>query len=267
MRKTISMMIALGSSLLLLGACASSQPNLDTMKTIENATKKNESIENARFKTITSTESESEESHQESEGAFIKNSDTISDWYYKTTIQTGEDSNTTELTEIDGNRFQKSTINQTNSLGWLELPKSGESVKDYISTLFKNDLIASEIADTQVTEKEAITQYKLTLNKEYSDRVKNGNLEALKLTIEESKQNEVDDLIVQSLENQLKYIEETIYEDSSITYGISSNGYLIPVSFELTVSPPDEAQFTLVSSHQLIDYNSKSTEGFIPEIE
>ena len=44
MKKTISMMFALGTSLLLLGACASSQPNLDTIKTIEDATEKNESI-------------------------------------------------------------------------------------------------------------------------------------------------------------------------------------------------------------------------------
>lgn len=262
MKKTISMMFALGTSLLLLGACTSSQPNLDTIKTIEDATEKNESIENARFKTIKSIVIESEESHQESEGAFIKNSD----WYHKTTIQTGEDSNTTEMVEIDGNHYQKNTINQTNSTGWLELPNSGETIKNYVSSLFENDLVASEIADTQVTEKESTTHYKLTLNKEYSDRVKNGNLEALKLTIEESKQNDTDDLIVQSLENQLKYIEETNYKDSSITYGISPSGYLTSVSFELTVSPPDEAPFTLVSSHQLIDYNSKSTEGFIPEI-
>lgn len=85
-------------------------------------------------------------------------------------------------------------------------------------------------------------------------------------SIEKSKQNDTDDLIIQSLENHLNYIEETNYEHNTVTYDISSSSYLTSVSFESTVSPPNEAPFTLINSHHLMEYNSKDTERFIPVI-
>lgn len=266
-KKTGMAMYFLLACTFLLGGCSNSQPEAEAITAIEEAAEKNASLENGRFETDSTLKNEVEEITQEAEGAFTRKTGEEYDWYYKVIFGGEGGSTMSELMEMDGEQFQRVSIVSQSVSEWVEMPEQESTLKDYVGLLFENELTESEIDELEVNGKEDGTKYKITLNEKYSERVQAESIKEIQQVIEELKQSDTEEAIIQSLETQLEYIEKTSYQDNHISFEVNSDGYLTSASFQTTVLPPDEASYTVINTSNLTEYNNESIQELFLQLQ
>ncbi|WP_106450800.1 hypothetical protein [Trichococcus alkaliphilus] len=251
------------SSLLVLSGCGGSTSTTSVVKSIGNAVQKNAELDNARFETRYFMDSDAEPFDQSSEGAFVKNAESDYEWYQKTSF---DETNTTEIAQIGGKQYQKISVPGQSETQWVEVSSTGFALQELLRSLFENEIVEAEIAESQVEETGGRKEYTLTMNDAYAERIKAKNVEVIQQNIDELKQNDEEALVIEGIEAHLQEIEETDYQDITITYEINEEGFLTAVHFESTVVPPAEEAYTMVSSFSLTEYNLDDTGDLLPQI-
>ena len=135
----------------------------------------------------------------------------------------------TEMAQIGGKQYQKISVPGQTETQWVEVSSTGFALQDLLRSLFENDLVESEIAEIQVEEQGGSKEYALTMNNAYADRIKAENVEAIQQNIDELKQNNEEALVIEEMETRLQEIEETNYQDITITYEINEENFLTSV--------------------------------------
>lgn len=263
MKKTIVTTIFVLSSMLVLSGCGGSTSTTSVVESIGNAAQKNAELDNARFETLFSMDSAAEPFDQSTEGAFVKNAESDYDWYQKTSF---EGANTTEIAQIGGKQYQKISVPGQAETQWVEVSSTGFALQDLLRALFENEIVESDIAESQVEETGGRKEYTLTMNDAYVERIKAKNVEAIQQNIDELKQNGEEATVIEEMEPRLQEIEETNYQDVTITYEINEEDFLTAVHYESTVVPPDGESYTLITSFSLTEYNLSDTEDLLPQI-
>jgi HD superfamily phosphohydrolase len=193
----------------------------------------------------------------------VKKADSDYEWYQKTSFE-GE--NTTEIAQIGGKQYQKISVPGQSETQWVEASSTGFAVQDLLRTLFENEIVEADIADSKVEDKEGGKEYTLTMNDAYAERIKSRNVEELQQSIDELKQDNEESQVIEGIETLLKEIEETNYQGVTITYEINEEGFLTAVHSESTVVPPAGESYTMVSSSSLTEYNLSDTGDLLPQI-
>ena len=261
MKKPMVTTIFFLSSLLVLNGCGGSTSTTSVVESIGNAAQKNAELDNGRFETFFSMDSDAEPFDQSSEGAFVKKAESDYDWYQKTSF---EAANTTEIAQIGGKQYQKISVPGQSETQWVEVSSTGFALQDLLRALFENEIVESDIAESQVEETGGRKEYTLTMNDAYVERIKAKNVEAIQQNIDELKQNGEEATVIEEMEPRLQEIEETNYQDVTITYEINEEDFLTAVHYESTVVPPDEESYTLITSFSLTEYNLSDTEDLLP---
>jgi len=251
------------SSLLVFSGCGGSTSTTSVVESIGNAAQKNAELENARFETRYSMDSDAEPFDQSSEGAFVKNAESDYEWYQKTS---SDETNTTEIAKIGGKQYQKISVPGQSETQWVEVYSTGFALQELLRSLFENEIVEAEIAESQVEETGGRKEYTLTMNDAYAERIKAKNVEVIQQNIDELKQNDEEALVIEGIEAHLQEIEETDYQDITITYEINEEDFLTAVHYESTVVPPVGEPYTLVSSFSLTEYNLDDTGDLLPQI-
>ena len=251
------------SSLLVLSGCGGSTSTTSVVESIGNAVQKNAELDNARFETRYSMDSDAEPFDQSSEGAFVKNAESDYEWYQKTSF---EGANTTEIAQIGGKQYQKISVPGQAETQWVEVSSTGFALQELLRSLFENEIVEAEIAESQVEETGGRKEYTLTMNDAYAERIKAENVEAIQQNIDELKQNDEEALVIEGIETRLQEIEETNYQDVTITYEINEEDFLTAAHYESTVVPPTGEPYTLVTSFSLTEYNLDDTGDLLPQI-
>lgn len=263
MKKTIVTTMFFLSSMLLLSGCGGSTSTTSAVDSIGNAAQKNAELDNARFETLYSMDSEAEPFDQSSEGAFVKKMESDYDWYQKTSF---DETNTTETAQISGKQYQKISVPGQAETQWVEISSTVFALQDLLRTLFENEIVEADIAESQVEDTGGRKEYTLTMNDAYVERIKAKNVEELQQNIDELKQDNEEAQVIEGIETLLQEIEETNYQGVTITYEINEEGFLTAVHSESTVVPPTGEAYTLVSSFSLTEYNLSDTGGLLPQI-
>lgn len=263
MKKTIVTTIFVLSSMLVLSGCDGSTSTTSVVESIGNAAQKNAELDNARFETLFSMDSDAEPLDQSSEGAFVKKAESDYEWYQKTSF---DGTNATEAAQIGGKQYQKISVPGQAETQWVEVSSTGFALQELLRALFENEIVEAEIAESQVEETGGSKGYTLTMNDAYAERIKAENVEAIQQNIDELKQNDEEALVIEEMETQLQEIEETNYQDVTITYEINEEDFLTVVHYESTVVPPDGESYTLITSFSLTEYNLSDTEDLLPQI-
>lgn len=248
-------------SILFLFGCTANESVADV---IENAADKNAEIENAHFERMMVTKSGSEQIDENTTGSFIKNGDDDYDWYRKSSF--GE-SLIMEYLQIEGKEYQKMEIPGQAAAPWSESPDSSSSLEDFLHSIFDSDLVDSEIAESQIVEQENTTRYILTMNEDYAARLKAEAIETLQENLEETKENQAEEIVIQGMENQLQLIEGTTYRDHVLTYEVDDEGFLTSFTTEMAVEQSAEVTYTVMIAITLTEYNLADTEGLLPSID
>lgn len=251
------------SSLLVLSGCGGSTSTTSVVESIGNAVQKNAELDNARFETLYSMDSAAEPLDQSSEGAFVKKTESEYEWYQKTAF---EGADTTEIAQIGGKQYQKISVPGQADTQWVEISSTGFALQELLRALFENEIVEAEIAESQVEETGGRKEYTLTMSDAYAERIKTKNVKELQQNIDELKQNDEEALVIEGIEAHLQEIEDTDYQDVTITYEINEEGFLTAVHFESTVVPPTEEPYTMVSSFSLTEYNLDDTGDLLPQI-
>ncbi|MGA9518885.1 MAG: hypothetical protein WBV27_08865 [Trichococcus sp.] len=251
------------SSILLLSGCGGSTSTTSVVVEIGNAAQKNAELDNARFETRYSMDSEAEPFDQSSEGVFVKTAESDYDWYQKTSF---EGANTTEIAQIGGKQYQKISVPGQAETQWVEVSSTGFALQELLRSLFESEVVEAEIAESQVEDKGSSKEYKLTMSDAYADRIKARNVKEFQQNIDELKQNNEEALVIEEMETRLQEIEETNFQDVTITYEINEEDFLTAVHYESTVVPPDGESNTLITSFSLTEYNLSDTEDLLPQI-
>lgn len=251
------------SSLLVLSGCGGSTSTKSVVESIGNAAQKNAELDNARFETLYSMDSDAEPFDQRSEGAFVKKTKSDYDWYQKTAF---DETNTTETAQISGTQYQKISVPGQAETQWVEVSSTGFALQDLLRSLFENEIVEADIADRKVEDKEGGKEYTITMNDAYAERIKVKNVEDLQQNIDELKQDNEEAQVIEGIETLLQEIEETNYQDVTITYEINEEGFLTYVHSESTVVPPTGESYTLITSFSLTEYNLSDTGDLLPEI-
>ena len=264
MKKTMVATVSFLSSILVLSGCGSSTSStMSIVQSIESAAEKNAELDNARFETLFSTKGGPEQINQTSAGSFVKKTDSDYDWHQKTSF-VGE--NTAEVTQINGKQYQKIRLTGQEEAPWVETSSTGFPLQDLLDPLFENDLVESEITESQVEEQEEGMSYKLILSDTYADRLKARNVEEIQRSIDELKQENEEATVIQELETQLQEIKNTDYQDLTITYEINDEDFLTVVHSESTVVPSTGESYTFVTRFSLTEYNLSDTDNLLPQI-
>ena len=263
MKKPMVTTIFFLSSLLVLSGCGGSTSTTSVVESIGNAAQKNAELDNARFETRYFMDSDAEPFDQSSEGAFVKNAESDYEWYQKTSF---DETNTTEIAQIGGKQYQKISVPGQSETQWVEVSSTGFALQELLRSLFENEIVEAEIAESQVEETGGRKEYTLTMNDAYAERIKAKNVEAIQQNIDELKQNDEEALVIEGIEAHLQEIEETDYQDVTITYEINEEGFLTAVHYESTVVPPAGESYTMVSSFSLTEYNLDDTGDLLPQI-
>ena len=263
MKKTMVTTIFFLSSLLLLSGCGGSTSTTSVVESIGNAAQKNAELDNARFETIFSMDSDAEPLDQSTEGAFVKKAESDYEWYQKTSF---DETNTTETAQIGGKQYQKISVPGQSETQWVEVSTTGFALQDLLRALFENEIVEADIAESQVEETGGRKEYTLTMNDAYVERIKAENVEAIQQNIDELKQNGEEATVIEEMEPRLQEIEETNYQGVTITYEINEEDFLTAVHYESTVVPPSGEPYTLISSFSLAEYNLSDTGDLLPQI-
>ena len=263
MKKPMVTTIFFLSSMLVLSGCGGSTSTTSVVESIGNAAQKNAELDNARFETLFSMDSDAEPLDQSSEGAFVKKAESDYEWYQKTSF---DGTNTTEIAQIDGKQYHKISVPGQAETQWVEVSSTGFALQDLLRSLFENELVEADIAESQVEEQGDSKEYTLTMSDAYAERIKAENVEAIQQNIDELKQNNEEALVIEGMETQLQEIEETNYQDVTITYEINEAGFLTAAHYESTVVPPTGESYTMVSSFSLTEYNLSDTGDLLPQI-
>ncbi|PTQ81430.1 hypothetical protein C8U37_12227 [Trichococcus patagoniensis] len=263
MKKPIVTTIFFLSSILLLSGCGDSTSTMSVVESIGNAAQKNAELENARFETRYSLDSEAKPFDQSSEGAFVKKAEYDYEWYQKTSF---DETNTTETSQIGGKQYQKISVPGQAETHWVEVSSTGFALQELLRSLFENDLVEADIAESQVEDTGGRKEYTLTMNDAYVERIKAKNVEAIQQNIEELKQDDEEELVIEEMETLLQEIEETNYQGVTITYEINGEGFLTAFHSESTAVPTTGESYTMVSSSSLTEYNLSDTEDLLPQI-
>ncbi|HEX5351612.1 MAG TPA: hypothetical protein VFW58_08295 [Trichococcus sp.] len=263
MKKPMVTTIFFLSSLLVLIGCGGFTSTTSVVESIGNAAQKNAELDNARFETFYSMEGAAEPLDQSSEGAFVKKAESDYEWYQKTSFA---GANTTEIAQIGGKQYQKISVPGQSETQWVEVSSTGFALQELLRSLFENEIVEAEIAESQVEETGGGTEYTLTMNDAYAERIKAKNVEAIQQNIDELKQNDEEALVIEGIEAHLQEIEETDYQDVTITYEINEEDFLTAVHYESTVVPPTGESYTMVSSFSLTEYNLDDTGDLLPQI-
>ena len=251
------------SSLLVLSGCGGSTSTTSVVESIGNAAQKNAELDNARFETLFSMDSEAEPLDQSSEGAFVKKAESDYEWYQKTSF---EETNTTEIAQIGGKQYQKISVPGQAETQWVEVSSTGFALQELLRALFENEIVEADIGESQVEETGGSKEYTLTMSDAYAERIKDRNVKEFLQNIDELKQNNEEALVIEGIETHLQEIEETNYQDVTITYEINEAGFLTAVHYESTVVPPEGESYTLITSFSLTEYNLSDTEDLLPQI-
>ena len=263
MKKPIVTTLFFLSSMMVLSGCGGSISTTSVVESIENAAQKNAELENARFETLFSMDSDAEPFDQSSEGVFVKTAESDYDWYQKTSF---DGTNATEAAQIDGKQYQKISVPGQAETQWVEISSTGFALQELLRSLFENDLVEAEIAESQVEDKGGSTEYTFTMSDAYAERIKTKNVKELQQNIDQLKQNNEDALVIEEIETRLQEIEETNYQGVTITYEINEAGFLTAAHYESTVVPPAGEPYTLVTSFSLTEYNLSDTGDLLPQI-
>lgn len=263
MNKTLVTTLFFLSSLLVLSGCDGSTSTMSVEESIGNAAQKNAELENARFETLLSMEGAAEPLDQSSEGAFVKNAESDYGWYQKTSFA---GANTKEIAQIGGKQYQKISVPGQTETQWVEVSSTDFALQDLLKSLFENDLVEADIAESQVDDNGSSRKYTLTMSDTYAERIKAENVEAIQQNIDQLKQNNEEALVIEGIETRLKEIEDTNYQGVTITYEINEEGFLTAVHYESTVVPPTGDPYTLVTSFSLTEYNLGDTGDLLPQI-
>lgn len=132
MKKTIVTTMALFSSILILSGCGGSTSTSIIVESIGNAAQKNAELDNARFETIFSMDSEAEPFDQNSEGAFVKTAESDYEWYQKTSL---DGATTMEVAQIGGKQYQKISVPGQAETQWVEVSSTGFALQDLLRAL------------------------------------------------------------------------------------------------------------------------------------
>ena len=186
MKKPMVTTIFFLSSLLVLSGCGGSTSTTSVVESIGNAAQKNAELDNARFETRYSMDSDAEPFDQSSEGAFVKKAESDYEWYQKTAF---DETNITETAQIGGKQYQKISVPGQAETQWVEVSSTGFALQDLLRALFENEIVEADIGESQVEEKEGGKEYTLTMNDAYAERIKVKNVEELQQNIDELKQN------------------------------------------------------------------------------
>ncbi len=263
MKKTMVATIFFLSSILVLGGCGGSTSFVSTVESIKNAAQKNAELDNARFETLLSMEGAAESLDQSSEGTFVKKADSDYEWYQKTSF---EGAKATETAQIGGKQYQKISVPGQSETQWVEVSATGFPLQELLRSLFENNLVESEIAESQVEQHRGSKVYTLTMNDTYAERIKARNVKELQRAIDELKQDNEEAMVIQNIETHLQEIVETNYKDITITYEINEEDFLMAAHSESTVVPPTGESYTLVTSFSLTEYNLNDTGDLLPQI-
>jgi len=263
MKKPIVTTLFFFSSLLVLSGCGGSTSTTSVVESIGNAAQKNAGLDNARFETRYSMDSEAEPFDQSSEGAFVKQADSDYDWYQKTSF---DETNTTETAQISGKQYQKISVPGQAETQWVEVSSTGFALQDLLRSLFENEIVEAEIAESQVEDTGDRKEYTLTMKDTYVERIKAKNVEEFQQNIDELKQDNEEAQVIEGIETLLQEIEETNYQGVTITYEINEEGFLSDVHYESTVMPPTGESYILITSFSLTEYNLNDTEDLLPQI-
>lgn len=263
MKKLIVTTIFFLSGMLLLSGCGGSTSTSSVVESIGNAAQKNAELDNARFETRYSLDSDAEPFDQSSEGAFVKKADSEYDWYQKTFF---DETNTTETAQIGGKRYQKISVPGQSETQWVEVSSTGFVLQELLRSLFENELVEAEIADSKVEDIGSRKEYVLIMNDAYVERIKAENVEELQQNIDELKQDNEEAQVIEGIETLLQEIEETNYQGVAITYEINEEGFLSDVRYESIVVPPTGEAYILITSFSLTEYSLNDTEDLLPQI-
>ena len=263
MKKPIVTTLFFLSSMMVLSGCGGTTSTTSVVESIGNAAQKNAELENARFETLFSMNSDTEPFDKSSEGAFVKKSEPDYDWYQKTSF---DETNTTETAQIGGKQYQKISVPGQAETQWVEISSTGFALQDLLRALFQNEIVEADIAESQAEETGGSMEYTLTMNDAYAERIKAKNVEAIQQNIDELKQNDEAALVIEEIETRLQEIEETNYQGITITYEINEAGFLTAAHYESTVVPPTGDPYTVVTSFSLTEYNLDDTEDLLPQI-
>jgi hypothetical protein len=263
MKKTIVTTIFFLSGMLLLSGCSDSTSTMSVVESIGNAAQKNAELDNARFETRYSLDSDAEPFDQSSEGAFVKKADSDYDWYQKTFF---DETNTTETAQIGGKQYKKISVPGQSETQWVEVSSTGFALQDLLRSLFENEIVEADIAESQVEDTGSRKEYTLTMNDAYVERIKAKNVEELQQNIDELKQDNEEAQVIEGIETLLQEIEETNYQGVTITYEINEDGFLSDVHYESTVMPLTGESYILITSFSLTEYNLNDTEDLLPQI-
>lgn len=261
MKKTLVTTIFFLSSMLALSGCGGSTSTTSVVESIGNAAQKNAELDNARFETRFSIDSDAEPFDQSSEGAFVKKAESDYDWYQKTAF---DETNTTEIAQIGGKQYHKISVPGQAQTQWVEISSTEFALQDLLRALFENELVEADVAESQVEDTGGSKEYTLTMSDAYAERIKASNVKELQRNIDELKQNDEEAVVIEGMETRLQEIEGTNYQGVIITYEINEEGFLTDVHSESTVVPPTGESYTLISSSSLTEYNLSDTEDLLP---
>ncbi|MDB6354486.1 hypothetical protein PH235_13055 [Trichococcus sp. K1Tr] len=263
MKKPIVTTLFFLSSMMVLSGCGGSISTTSVVESIENAAQKNAELDNARFETRYSMDSDAEPFDQSSEGVFVKTAESDYDWYQKTSF---DGTNATEAAQIDGKQYQKISVPGQAETQWVGVYSTGFALQDLLRSLFENEIVEADIAESQVEDEGISEEYTLTMSDAYAERIKEENVEAIQQNSDELKQNDEEALVIEEIETRLQEIKETNYQDVIITYEINEEGFLTAAHYESTVVPPTGEPYTVVTSFSLTEYNLDDTGDLLPQI-
>jgi hypothetical protein len=206
MNKTLVTTLFFLSSLLVLGGCDGSTSTTSVVESIGNAAQKNAELDNARFEMLLYMEGAAEPLDQSSVGTFVKKAESDYDWYQNTSF---EEANTTEIAQIGGKQYQKISVPGQAETQWVEVPSTGFALQDLLRSLFENDLVEADIAESQVEDNGSSKEYTLTMSDTYAERIKAENVEAIQQNIDALKQNNEEAMVIEGMETYLQAIQKT----------------------------------------------------------
>lgn len=257
--------IVITISILVLGGCTDKKE--EALDKVQAAAYNSRSIQNAVFTVETITENDAEKFEQQVEGAFIKIGEEDYDIHYK---NYGGEEGTMAISEfavIDGKEYSRILMDGDVEPEWFSQPEQTNSKNSYITVFFENKLTAADIEKVDINEINGQTQYEFLLSKDYNERLKTENIQAVEDSIGVMNEQDMDDETIAGMEEQLQINQNTDYKEQRVTYLVNDENFLITVDHQVFIVPPDGQSFSLKNTSAITDYHLSDISQLIPVIE
>lgn len=244
-----------------LSAC--STPNAENlMADVDEATQKNGTLESATYAYSLSMEPGGID--QPAEGIFVSQGDDQYNWAHREYL--GEGENFYQTAEIDGWHYELFWVDEPDfEPEWKRMEGRTLTAFDRMYPLFENTIEEEYLDEVEFTEENG---------KEYQVALKDSHLEdSLSETIQELEEQKTaleevgDEQSVQTLEEEIAYIQEIEVSNPTLELAINEEGYLTKYVSSYTLAIPEEESMTTTIQYELTGYNLEDAASLLPEIE